>query len=177
MRSKNTSLVPHKKMKSKKAQIQMMENVFVMIIIFVILIIAFLFVMVMQKSKQADKLEELKEMELVKKAQVLNFLPEMQCSDNNNIDPDCYDILKILTFTDYLETGDLDYDSMLGDIKIEIFRYDPSPGINQEIESWVVYDNPPGEYEGKLPVQFPVLLKDVRENANYFGYIKLIIYN
>jgi hypothetical protein len=162
---------------NKKSQLQIMENVFVMLIIFIILVIAFVFVMVMQKSEQKDKLEEYKELELIKKAQVLNFLPEMQCSDNNNLDPDCYDILKIKTFKKYLETDQLYYRSMLGYIKIVVTRYDPSPDINKEIESWEIYDNKPEEYNGEMPLQFPVLLKDVTENSNYFGIIKLTLYS
>ncbi len=153
-----------------------MENAFVLLIIFVILIIAFVFVMVMQKSAQKDKIQEFQELEIIKKAQVLNFLPEMQCSDNNNIDPDCYDILKIQIFKKYLDTDKLYYHSLLGYIKIEIIQYDPSPGVNQEIDRWVVYDNPKPDYSGQRLVQFPVLLKDVTENSNYFGYIKLGVY-
>ena len=153
-----------------------MENVFVLLIIFIILVMAFVFVMILQKSAQQDKMDEFKELEMIKKAQVLNFLPEMQCSDNNNLDPDCYDIFKIEIFKKYLETDKLYYRSLLGNIKIEVSRYDPSPGINKEIQTWELFDNPPQDYEGIQPVRFPVLLKDVVENSNYFGYIRLGVY-
>ncbi len=163
-------------MMKKKAQLQIMENIFVLLIIFAILAMAFVFVMIMQKSAQKDKIEEFKELEMIKKAQIMNFLPEMQCSDNNNLDPDCYDILKIEVFKKYLDKDKLYYRPLLGNIKIEIYMYDPSPEINKEIKKWELFDNPPRQYRGILPVRFPVLLKDSVENSDYFGYIVLSVY-
>ncbi|MFH2019901.1 MAG: hypothetical protein ABIJ34_00655 [archaeon] len=162
----------------KKAQLQLMENTFILIILFIIFAIAFVFVMVMQQAEQRDKISEFKDLEMMKKAQVLNFLPEMQCSDNNNLDPDCYDILKIESFTKYLGTDTLYYHSLLGNVKIKVVRYDPSPEVNKEIQSWEVYDFPkPDEKDmGYKEVQFPVLLKDVRESSSYFGIIYLGVY-
>ena len=153
-----------------------MENAFVLLIIFIILIIAFVFVMVLQKSDQKDKIQEFKELEMIKKAQILNFLPEMQCSDNNNLDPDCYDILKIEIFKKHLETDKLYYHSLLGYIKIEIIQFDPSPEINKEIQRWIVFDNSKPEDSGYKQVQFPVSLRNVIDNDNYFGIIKLGVY-
>jgi hypothetical protein len=162
----------------KKAQLQIMENTFILIIIFLILSIAFVFVIIMQNAAQKDKISEYKDIELVKKSQILNFLPEMQCSDNNNLDPDCYDILKMEAFRDYLEEDRLFYRSLLGNIKIRIERYDPSPEMasNPNIEEWVICDYPKPESNGYKEVQFPVLLKDVIENSNYFGIIYLGVY-
>ena len=148
-----------------------------LLIIFIIFMIVFLVVLVMNKAKANTRLEELQESELIKKSQVLNFLPEMQCSDNNNLDPDCYDILKIETFKEYLlENDKIYYNSLLGHIRIEIERYDPSPDINSEIERWEVYNYPYSENKGEKAIQFPVLLRDVLDNSDYFGIIYLYIY-
>jgi hypothetical protein len=163
----------------KKAQLQIMENVFMLLIVFVILAIALVFVMMMQKAAQKDKLEEYKELDMIKKSQILSFLPEMQCSDNNNLDPDCFDIYKIDVFTEHLKRDKLYYPNLLGNIKIEIVEFDPSPEIPDDkriIRTWVVYDNPKPDVKGEKNLQFPVLLKDVVENSNHFGVIKLGVY-
>jgi hypothetical protein len=161
---------------TKRAQLQIMENAFIMLIIIVILIVAFIFVMAFQKSQQQDKATEFKELDILKKSRVLNFLPEMQCSDNNNLDPDCYDILKITSFSKQVQTEQLYYKSLLGNVKITIKEFDPSPGINKWTNTWEVYDNPLPEFKGIREVQFPVLLRDVVNNENGFGVIYLGVY-
>jgi hypothetical protein len=160
----------------KKAQLQMMENAFVLLIIFVILIIAFVFVVGMQKSAQNDKIQEFKELELIKKSQILNFLPEMQCSDNNIIDPDCYDILKIEAFKQQIEENPDYYNTLLGKINLTVKKFEPSPDYNEWNGEWNIYDNTKGEDEGVRQVQFPVLLKNVTEKADYFGVVIIGVY-
>ena len=160
----------------RKAQLQIMENTFILIIVFLILSIALIYVMVMRNAEQKDKLSEFKDIELIKKSQILNFLPEMQCSDNNNLDPDCYDILKMVAFRDYLEQDKLYYRSLLGNIKIRVVRYDPSPEVNSQNEEWVICDFEKPESNGYREIQYPVLLKDVIANSNYFGIIYLGVY-
>jgi hypothetical protein len=162
----------------KRAQLQIMENAFILLVVFIILIMAFVFVLFIQRSQHREKLDELKELELIKKSQVLNFLPEIQCSDNNDIDPDCYDIQKIKVFQDALNKEKFYYDALLGYVQIEIKRYDPSPGKELWIDehSWLVYDNPLPDYDGIKSVRFPVLLSDITENKNYFGIILLGVY-
>jgi len=164
--------------------LQIMENAFILLIIFIILVIAFIFVVSFQKADQKEKEAEFKQLELVKKSQVLNFLPEMQCSDNNQLSPDCYDILKIESFMSQVKEDHLYYNNLLGNIKITIKRYEPSPDCDCQdnerwIQTWEVYDNPKEEDNGFLAIQYPVLLSDpqnIGNNANYFGVIYLEVY-
>ncbi|MEK6916530.1 MAG: hypothetical protein AABW92_02195 [Nanoarchaeota archaeon] len=161
---------------SKKAQLQIMENVFTIIIIFIILIIAFFFTVVMQKQDQKKIEEESAALNVIKKSQVLSFLPELKCSENNNIDPDCYDILKIEAFIRQINEDNFYYRTLLGNMKFEIVKYDPSPEINSELQRWIVYDNPKPKDMGFTQVQFPILLKDIVSNRAYFGMIFLEVY-
>ena len=161
---------------SRKAQLQIMENTFILIIIFLILIIALVFVIAVQRSNQQDRVKELQEIELIKKSHVLNFLPEMQCSDNNDLDPDCYDILKIEVMTEIFE-NDLDYyPELIGHVLIIVRQFDPSPEVNEWTNEWIIYNNTKGDYTGIRPVMFPVLLRDVTTNSDYFGVIYLGVY-
>lgn len=162
--------------KQKKAQLQIMENAFILLVIFIILIIAFVFVVAFQRAEAKDKEKEFLQLELIKKSRILNFLPEMQCSDNNNLDPDCYDMFKIDSFSKTVKTEDFFYKPLLGNIKITIRRFDPSPDINKWFDTWEVYDNPKPEFNGIMPIEFPVLLKDSVNNTNYFGVIFLGVY-
>lgn len=163
-------------MRAKKAQLQIMENAFILLVIFIILIIAFVFVVSFQKAEQKDKEREFLQLELIKKSRILNFLPEMQCSDNNNLDPDCYDLFKIESFTKTVNEHKFYYQPLLGNIKITIKRYDPSPDINKWFDTWEVYDFPKEPFNGIMPIEFPVLLKDSVNSTNYFGIIFLGVY-
>ena len=162
----------------KKAQLQIMENAFAMIIIFIILIIAVVFVFVYQRNEQVQRQKEFAELEVLKKSWILNFLPEMQCSDNNVIDPDCYDLLKMDSFARKVnEAGEDDYyQRLLGYVKISVEWIDPSPDINRQIAEWDIYDNPPKEYKGVREIPLPVTLRDVVNNSNYFGVVYLGAY-
>jgi hypothetical protein len=161
----------------RKAQLQIMENIFVLIILFVILAISLIFVIGFQKTQYNAKLEELKELELIKKSQILSFLPEMQCTTNQDIEADCYDILKIEAFTQQIQTNPDYYNPLLGNIRIEIKRLNPSPGIPESQrwdKEWLVYDN---ALQGSIfTQQVPVLLRNATANKDYFGVIFLEVY-
>lgn len=160
----------------KKAQLQIMENIFILIIIFIILILALVFVIAVQRSNQQDKVRELQEIELIKKSRVLNFLPEMQCSDNNDLDPDCYDILKIEAMQEIFDQDKDYYPELIGQVRILVRKFDPSPEVNSWEKEWLVYDKPKADFIGYREVQFPVLLRDVTSNSDYFGVIYLGVY-
>ncbi len=168
-------------MKNKKSQLQIMENALIIMVIFIILVIAFLFVVSFQRQEQKDKEKEFQMLELVKKTQILNFLPEMQCSEDNIFVPNCYDILKIEAFTNLVSEDKFFYDELLGNIKISVRRYEPSPDCdcpNNErwLKTWLIYDNPKPENRGFIPFYVPVLLKDPVNDDNYFGVIYLEVY-
>src|SRR3989338_1946725 len=118
----------------KKAQLQIMENIFAIVIIVIILAIAFVFMVAVDRQEQRSREQDIAALDVVKKSQVLNFLPELKCSDNNNLDPDCYDILKIEAFTQQVSEDNFYYRTLLGNMKIEIVRYDPSPEVNNELK-------------------------------------------
>jgi len=68
------------------------------------------------------------------------------------------------------------YRSLLGYVRLDVVKYDPSPEINKEIETWNLYDNPKQEERGYSEIHYPVLLRDVRNNRDYFGVIYLGVY-
>jgi len=160
----------------KKAQLQIMENVFILIIIFIIFIFAFLFYVRIQRSNQIDKIDSFKDIEFVKKAQLLSFLPELMCTDNNVIKVDCYDILKIEAFTKEISENRDYYDPLFGKVNITVKRYEPSPDFESWNNVWNIYDNPTGENKGVREEKFFVLLRDVTTKSDYFGVLFIGLY-
>jgi len=163
-------------MKGKKAQLQVMENIFVILIIFIILLFAFVGAIAYSRSQEKNKLSVFKDMELSKKSRILNFFPELQCSDDNDIDPDCYDLLKVESFIEVLEDPEHReyYEGLLGNVKIDIQVFEISPDYEKLIRTITVYDNP-GK-KGNRELKFPVLIEDVIEDHGYFGVIVLWVY-
>jgi hypothetical protein len=158
-----------------------MENAFALIIIFIIFIIVGVFVFAVVANDRVQKEKEFAELEVLKKTWILNFLPEMQCSDNNEIEPDCYDLLKITAFTKRLEEDPktLDYyKSILGYVNISVEWYDPSPDINRPVARWQIYDNPKKEDRGIKVLPLPVTLRDPVNGSGYtyFGIVYLGAY-
>jgi hypothetical protein len=166
-------------MRNKKAQLQIMENAFILLVLFIILVIAFIFAMGMMRKNQEKKLEEFRQLDMLKRSQVLSFLPELQCSDNNNLNSDCYDILKIDAFEAKLKTkeGMFFYKDILGNTKITINKYNPSPGVNKIYDPKVIYDNPLKDDKDYKEIEFPILLKDPTDDKSpYFGSVTLGVY-
>jgi hypothetical protein len=159
----------------RKAQLQIMENAFILLFIFIILIIAFVFVVAFQKSGRQEQRDEFKELELMKKAQILNFLPEIQCSRNNDISPDCIDILKMEAFKEKLESpAGQEYRALFGNVKITVMRLNVESGEWENY--WIVYDNP--KPNGIKAFPYPVLLFDPVADAkkNSFGIVYIEVY-
>jgi hypothetical protein len=164
----------------KKAQLQIMENAFAMLIIFIIFIIVGVFAFAWQRGEEVQRQREFAELEVLKKSWILNFLPEMQCSDNNNIEPDCYDLLKIDAFARKVEeqrsSEDDYYGRLLGYVNISVEWYDPSPDVNKQVAKWQIYDNPKKENKGMRVLPLPLTLRDPVNNSNYFGIVYLGAY-
>ena len=61
----------------KKAQLQIMENIFAIVIIVIILAIAFVFMVAVDRQEQRSREQDIAALDVVKKSQVLNLF-EMQ---------------------------------------------------------------------------------------------------
>ena len=154
----------------------MMENVFVLIILFILLVISLLFVSFIQAGERQHKIREMQEIELIKKAKVINFLPEVQCSEINSINFQCYDTLKIEVFQKKIRDNLFYYKGILGNINLSVARFDPSPDTNRFVAFWNIYDNPKEEYKGALTLEYPIRLWNATSRESYFGIIYLMVY-
>lgn len=168
-------------MRVKKAQLQIMENALVLMVVFIILIFAFIFFVGYQRQQLKDKEREFKQLELLKKTQIINNLIELQCSENNQFKSNCFDILKIETFKEILEEEKFYYEPLFGNIKIVIKQYEPSPDCyecttTRWLKTWELYDNPKKQNKGFLEIQMPILLKSPVDGDTKFGVLFLEVY-
>lgn len=147
------------------------------LIITVLLVLAFVFAIGMQKRDARAKQEEMKELDLLKKARVLDFLPEMQCSDNNYLNPDCYDLIKLQAFVSVNPSDHLFYKSLFGRLNITVMVLDPNlDATDRWPREWHIYDYTGGKYTSYQTFYRPVTLRDPVNMTSYFGWIILGVY-
>ena len=160
----------------RKAQIRMFETIAVLLIFFFLLAIGLVFYARLRKSSLSEKHDESFELEAIETAQLISFLPELQCSNNNIVVDDCFDTLKLDAFAEMV-AGDEElkneyYYSIMGYSIITIEEIYPDPGS----ERWEIYKKEPASTKTKLSFQIPVLLYDPLERSYSFGVMNLEVY-
>lgn len=160
----------------KKAQIHMMETVMVVLVFLMLLTVGIIFFISQQKAGALEKQREYDNLNIIKKSQVLNFLPELQCSFDGVVNSNCYDSIKVGQFASLYADNQFYYHLLLGNIRIEIAEYDPSPEINSEVTSWMLYDHPKPEDLGYRQIQYPVSIYNTVDNNHKFGILKINVY-
>ncbi len=148
----------------------------VVLVFLMLLSIGIIFFISQSQSKMKEKQGEILEFEIIKRSQVLNFLPELQCSFDGVINNNCYDLIKINKFIEIKDEHVSDYKIFLGNVRLNITQYDPSPEIDEVVESWIVFDNPKLSDQGYRQVQYPISLYDAVEDCYYFGILELRVY-
>ncbi|MBU0757179.1 MAG: hypothetical protein KKF44_03885 [Nanoarchaeota archaeon] len=162
----------------KKSQLKIMESSIIILIVFFVLAIASIFFFGLHVNSVKNKMIEFENIEVIRKTQVLNFFPEIQCTKTNDMEGNCYDFYKIIAFKEQIEKNPMYYKPLLGHLSISFRRYEPSP----EISGWILpdielYDNPKPSYKKLRKVRYPVSIRDVtEENKDYFGVMILGVY-
>jgi hypothetical protein len=181
-------------MRSKKAQLEMMQTAFVLLILFVVFTLVGIFYIGYQKTGIRAKQREIEGLEIIKRSQVLNFLPELQCSFDGIVYHDCYDSQKIAAFKEQIETPEKEYfyRTLLGDISIIISKFNaklenPERGWDPKFQKYNPEDTDPKRQiqiideetikeKDKRLIQFPVSIYDPNNDVYDFGVIFLEIY-
>ncbi len=156
-----------------KAQLQIMQTIFALFIIFIILIIGFIFVIGKQRSSMRTQLEQSLILTNYKKAQIINVLPELQCSRLRVSVRDCYDKLAINALTKKIKENDFYYKTILGNSKISIIEYSPISGWDT-IE---LYNNPIEKYKSKKVYHLPSIIFYPEKKIKNFGVIEIELHN
>ena len=157
----------------KNAPIQMFETIAVLIVFFFLLVIGATFYFNMQKSVLGKELQKHSQLQSLQAMQKALFLPELDCSFASVQKDNCFDILKIMKFSEFLKDKAVlaDYFETFGFSRITITQIYPKESL-----ILVLYSNLPADYKSKLVTQSPVLLYNATAQSYYFGVIEVETY-
>ena len=161
-------------MKNKKSQIKMFETIAVLLIFFVLIGLGLIFYGRIQAGSFQETQEENFELKAIQTAQLVSFLPELQCSSNNIIVDDCFDILKVEALSDYIEQNpnirDTYYYDTFGFSSITIEQIYPF------VVSWSIYERTTERTKAKSSIMIPVSLYNASSRAYNFGILTVAVY-
>ena len=161
-------------MKNKKSQIKMFETIAVLLIFFILVGFGLIFYGRIQASGFQATQEENFELKAIQTAQLVSFLPELQCSSNNIIVDDCFDILKVEALSEFIEQNpnirNEYYYDLFGFSSITIEQVYPS-----EL-SWKVYERTLTGNKAKSSIKIPVSLYNASSRSYNFGILNIDVY-
>ena len=162
---------------NNKAQIHMMETIAVLLVFFILILIGFVFyVKIMEGNIEIEK-EEIKQLEAVEIAQRAISLPELQCSQGEEIvTRDCIDTLMLDAFKDpsldLIDKNQVYYHNILGFSEVFIKEIYPNP--NKPILT--LYDKHLDEFSDNITTFLPISLKYPKEDKYSFGIVQVNVY-
>ena len=163
-------------MKTKKAQIKMFETIAVLLIFFVLIGFGLIFYSRIQSQGFQAKLDENFELKAIQTAQLVSFLPELQCSSDGIITDDCFDTLKVEALHEIINNSqnkDIKnnyYFDVFGSSEITIEQIYPV------VDSWPIYKKIPDDYKAKSSVKIPISLYDANLREYGFGILNIDVY-
>ena len=88
----------------KKAQIRMSESIAIMIVFFVLLVFGIVFYSQIERRNIGVAISSSQDLKAVEVAQVFSFLPEVQCTKENIVINNCFDLMKLESLRRFLST-------------------------------------------------------------------------
>ncbi|MBT5021374.1 hypothetical protein HOK51_10150 [Candidatus Woesearchaeota archaeon] len=158
--------------KSKKAQVRMGETIAILFIFFILLIIGALIYFNIQKTTIRRDIAERFEASAVELSQVVSFLPEIQCTEKNVVEPGCFDLFKIIALSDISKEkqNSAYYSREFGQSLIQIKQIYPFE------MSWTLFNNTPDKLVESSLFQIPISIFDASEEASNFGILQIRVF-
>ena len=173
-------------MKTRKAQIQMGENIAVLVIFFFLLVLGLVFYLRVHTSNTNIKKSEYNDLLAVQISQKVAFMPEIRCSKENIAEPNCFNLeeLKIFAGNTVLSLDDRDnyYYGQFRNSKVNIsIIYPPSipcvPASSACVpDSWIIYDKGLKDFGSKISTAVYVSLFDPVTKKYSFGVMNVEVY-
>lgn len=159
----------------KKSQLKIGESIAVLFIFFVLVIMGVIFWSKYSQTSFVEKTEEEMLSKAVKVSQTVSYLPELQCSAQEVIKFNCFDLYKIRNMSSLLESDpdmNLHYFDTLSFSNITIISLYP------HYETLNIYDRPyfeegPHSYR---TTQVPVAVLNPVTGMHSFGYLDVKVY-
>lgn len=155
----------------------MFETIAVLLIFFVLIGFGLIFYGRIQEKTIQETAEGNFELKAIQTAQLVSFLPELQCSSNNFIVDDCFDILKVKALRDIINNppnNDIKnkyYFDIFGFSSITIEQIYPFP-----VARWSIYEKTIEKTKAESSINIPVSLYDPISRAYNFGILTVDVY-
>ena len=152
----------------------MMETMAVLFVFFVLAGIGLMFYIKVMKGNVEAEVETIRQLQAIEIAQRTVFLPELQCSEGEEIvKSGCIDVEMLKAFRDLnmADANQVYYHNRLGFSEITIKQIYPAA------DQWILYDKPLDEFSDKITTYLPVSLKYPKEKNHYsFGVVEVNVY-
>jgi len=157
----------------RKAQIQSLETIAVLLVFFMILAFGLIFYANAQRRSLLAEQDMENTHAAIQIAQLISFSPGLQCSNDNIVEDDCFDILKLQGFSNQHAQNQLFFYDIFKYSKISVEEVYP------DSHTWDIYINqpPPAQDRGAESIEIPLLLKDASKSQYYFGVLHVKVYN
>jgi hypothetical protein len=170
--------------RTRKAQMQMNETIFVVFIVIIILVLGLVGYSKFQEDSLRTQGKETRQARVVVLAQSLSSWPELECSEAGTTEFLCFDITKLMVLGNFINQSKQEgkygfnyYYDLLRDSRIEVYQIYPyvqTPGILGE-NYWVLYDNPSPNPSTDL-VHVPVSLYNPLSRTYALGVMDIQIF-
>jgi hypothetical protein len=163
-------------MSNQHAQIKMFETIGVLIVFLILLAFGLIFYNAIQEGSVKDQLREQREGQALTIIEKSLLLPEIDCSTVLFTDLYCIDILKLESFIEVLEEGNIavqaEYFTVFKNSEVLVKEVWPNTGANPII----IYSNIPDEFVSKNSFTTPILLKNPLQKEDVFGILEVNTY-
>lgn len=134
--------------KMRKAQVQMGESITIMIIVILLVVFGFIFYTKWSEARITSASSSMREEDAFATATIAASLPELQCSKNNVLELNCYDMLKIKHMNGLLYDSEKrrPFQSGQDSASTEAFFFYSNLFRNARVSVYEVY---PGFYSGE----------------------------
>ena len=157
-------------MESKKSQIKLFETIAILIVFFFIVAFGLVFYSQMQSRGVKSELQERYELRSMNTAQLANYLPEIQCSSENIVVDNCFNLVKLEHFSEVASDSRLYYYNLFYSSNITVMQVYPSE------KSWKLYSNVQPDWTENSKSQIPILLYDPIEKRYNTGVVLIEVY-
>lgn len=168
--------------KTRKAQIQMTETIFVIFIILIIIVLGFVAYSKFQEGVLKEQQKTLRNIRVIQLAHRLSAWPELECSVASTSKFVCVDETKLMVLGNFINQSKQQssyafnyYFDILKNSKITVTEVYPSYTKTLGSDYWVLYENP-GKTKNIDVVWVPVNIYNPLTKNYAFGVMELEIY-
>ncbi len=150
----------------KNSQLQISETISIIFVFLILVVIGLVFYVRVIKSNISLEQDEASQLRSVAIAQQVMFLPEIQCSEGNEVE-NCIDTLKLDSAQKIMRENELYYFDLLGYSEVNVTQIYPGP------KKWSIYSRKLPDFKNKFFTRVPISLRDPVTDQIGFGILTI----